>query len=97
MSASPQILAFVLANLAHKFDEQTKSVQKERKQLAKDIRELYKSSDIGCDGDFNDNDLDCYEELVTLGLAEKCKICKKGYTEWSEDCHGIGLCKVKKK
>jgi len=92
MGASPFVPASVYMILANKFDQQTVSVQEDRQAIAKKFRKLYEGGHVGSDADFNDDDLDCYEELVVLGLAKRCDRCKKGYTAWSKDEHGKGKC-----
>lgn len=92
MGASPQIPATIYATLAKDFDKQTVAVQDDRKAIAKRIRKLYDKEIDDGSNDFNDDDLDCYEELIVLGLAERCDRCKLGYTKWSKPDHGKNKC-----
>lgn len=92
MGASTAVPATLYKMLAKDFDQQDLNVQADRRALAKKIRKLYDSSDVGSDADFNDDDLDCYEELAVLGVAKRCTRCTMGFTAWSKDEHGPGKC-----
>ena len=86
MGADPSVFVEIYRALAKGFDDLPLDVQADRRKIAKAV---YRAHDRI---DFNDDDLDCYEELLTLGLAKRCNICRRAYTDWSKEDHGGGMC-----
>lgn len=86
MSAPTGSWAEVYRALARDFDAQPEVVQADRRKLARAVRKAHHEED------FNDDDLDEYEALATLGLAKTCRYCHFGYTNYSADRHGRGMC-----
>ncbi len=94
MGADPTVFAKMYEFLAKDFDEQPDVVKEERRRIAKFI---YKMPDAKWaqsmgDFDFNDDDLDAYEDLGVLGIANLCEDCNYHFTKWSKDQHGKGKC-----
>lgn len=89
MGASTAVPSEVFCKLAAGFDKLPLVVQDDRRELARKFREMYSSGRVGSDGDFNDGDLDCYEQLATLGIAKRCGWCGGMFTtDWEVAEHG---------
>ena len=86
MGADPTAFAKIYRALADDYDQQHPLVQAERRRIAKVVRKAHATED------FNDDDLDEYEALVTLGLAKRCRHCGEGLTDYSRGDHVGGAC-----
>ena len=87
MGADPTPFARIYRALAENFEHQLNAVQDERRRIAAEVRAAHAPED------FNDDDLDEYEALAVLGLAERCRRCGGGYTAWSASDHAGLACR----